>query len=191
VPDVFDIRMRLLQSVPGSVLWLLEGSPAASANLRQEAQKRGVAPERLVFAPRAPLAIHFARLKAADLFLDTFPYNAHTTATDALWVGLPIVTRMGEAFPSRVAASLSTAAGVPDLITRDAYSYEALALALARAPERLAQVRAKLEAHRDTCALFNIARYTQNLEKAYQQMWQRYEEGLPPLGFQMGEKRIG
>ena len=116
-PDVFDCWMRILERVPGSVLWLLEDNPTAAANLRREAEQRGVAPERLVFGSRLPLSEHLARHRLADLFLDTLPYNAHTTASDALWTGLPVLTQLGDTFAGRVAASLLTAIGLPELIT--------------------------------------------------------------------------
>ena len=131
-PEVFDIWMRLLQQVDGSVLWLFEDNPSAGRNLRAEALKRGIAGERLVFAPRMNLPEHLARHRLADLFLDTLPYNAHTTASDALWAGLPVLTRLGDTFAGRVAASLLGAAGLPELITSTPEAYEELALRLAR-----------------------------------------------------------
>ncbi|MEP7209062.1 MAG: tetratricopeptide repeat protein, partial [Casimicrobiaceae bacterium] len=144
-PDVFDVWMRLLRAVPGSVLWLLETSDAAvRRNLRREAAARGVDADRLVFAARMPLDQHLARHRCADLFVDTFHYNAHTTASDALWSGLPVVTCLGETFAARVAASLLRAVGLPELVTASPAEYEALALALARSPERLATLRSKL-----------------------------------------------
>ena len=152
LPETFDSWMRILKAVPGSVLWLLEDNAKASENLKKEAQSRGVDPSRLIFAPRMALPDHLARHKLADLFLDTFPYNAHTTASDALWVGLPILTRMGKSFASRVAASISKAAGLTELTTQTTQQYEDLAIALAQAgsplPEfygRLARTRLQLE----------------------------------------------
>lgn len=182
-PPVFDVWMRLLQQVEGSVLWLLEGNAATTANLRREAAVRGVAPERLVFAPRVALADHLARQRLADLFLDTLPCNAHTTASDALWVGLPLLTCLGTTFAGRVAASLLRAAGMPELITHSLAEYEALALRLAGNPEDLGQVKQKLALNRDTCALFDTARFTRNLESAYEHMRQRSRSGLQPAGF--------
>lgn len=169
-PAVFGIWMRLLQQVAGSVLWLLEPPAAAVANLRAAAQKAGIAPERLVFAPRMAVEDHLARQRQADLFLDTFYYNAHTTASDALWAGLPVVTCLGEAFAGRVAASLLTAAGLPELVTDTPAAYEALALKLAREPAALAALKEKLLENRDTCALFDTAQYARDLEKAFRGM---------------------
>src|SRR5204862_4440769 len=134
---VFDIWMRLLQAVPESVLWLKQPAADARANLDREGAARGVDPARLVYAGEAPLAVHLARHALADLFLDTLPYNAHATAADALWAGLPVLTQLGEVFAGRVGASLLTAAGLPELITRTPEEYEATALALARDPGRL------------------------------------------------------
>lgn len=174
-PRVFDIWMRLLKAVDGSVLWQLGDNPAAVRNLRAEAAARGVDSARLVFAPRAAMAEHLARHGAADLFLDTFPCNAHTTASDALWAGLPVVTRMGETFTGRVAASLLSAAGLPELIAETDQDYEALALKLARTPALLAEVRDRLERNRATCPLFDTRRFTRDLEAAYRRMWATYE----------------
>jgi predicted O-linked N-acetylglucosamine transferase (SPINDLY family) len=179
-PEVFDIWMRLLRAVPGSVLWLLAPEAAARDNLRREALARGVAAERLVFAARLPLPEHLARHRAADLFLDTLPYNAHTTASDALWAGLPVLTRLGESFAARVSASLLNAIDLPELITHTAAEYEARALELARHPERLGELRAKLAAHRLTTPLFDSALCTRHLEDAYRQMSERYQAGLAP-----------
>ncbi|MBM3492619.1 MAG: tetratricopeptide repeat protein [Alphaproteobacteria bacterium] len=182
-PEMFDIWMRLLQRVDGSVLWLFHGNPEAEANLRREARRRGVAPERLVFAPRLDPARHLARHRRADLFLDTLPYNAHTTASDALWAGLPVVTCPGRAFAGRVAASLLTAVGLPELVSGSLADYEALALRLATDPAALAAVRAKLEANRLTTALFDTDRFTRHIESAYRTMHERRLRGLPPQGF--------
>ncbi len=182
-PAIFDVWMRLLQAVDGSVLWLLEDNPRAAASLRRQAAVRGVSPDRIVFAPLRPHEEYLARLRRADLFVDTLPYNAHTTACDALWMGLPVVTCLGEPFPSRVATSLLGAIGLPELVTKSLVEYEALALALARDPARLAVIRAKLLRNRDTHPLFDTARFTQHLEAAYRTMWERQEAGLPPAGF--------
>jgi predicted O-linked N-acetylglucosamine transferase (SPINDLY family) len=182
-PGMFDVWMRLLKGVEGSVLWLLEGNAAAPGNLRREAQARGVAGERLVFARRAPLAEHLARQRVADVFLDTLPCNAHTTASDALWAGLPVLTCLGGTFAGRVAGSLLRAVGLPELVTESAGEYEAKALALAREPEVLAAVRAKLAANRGTSALFDAGRFARHLEAAYVTMWERAERGEPPQGF--------
>lgn len=163
-PPVFDVWMRLLHQVPGSVLWLRQGAEDA---LRREAAARGIAPERLVFATHVPLDIHRARHQLAGLFLDTLPYNAHATAADALAAGLPVLTRLGETYPGRVAASLVTAAGLPELVTNSAASYEAMALTLARNPARLNALRDRLVANRATAPLFDTARLVRNIETAY------------------------
>ena len=179
-PDVFDIWMRILKRVDGSVLWLFEDNAVASANLRKEATRRGVDPTRLIFAPRMATPAHLARQRLADLFLDTLPYNAHTTASDALWVGLPLLTCMGESFAGRVAASLLKAVDMPELITNTPAEYEALAVALATDPKRLAQIRQKLALNRDTAPLFNAALFARHLEAAYTQMVERLYTLLPP-----------
>jgi predicted O-linked N-acetylglucosamine transferase (SPINDLY family) len=166
-PPIFGIWMRLLKAVDGSVLWLLEGNASIRGNLCREAAAHGVEEKRLVFAGRTAPDKHLARQQRADLFLDTLPYNAHTTASDALWLGLPIVTLPGQSFPARVAASILKAAELPELIAPDLQAYEALALALARDPARLKALRDKLKAGRDTMALFDTARFTRNLEAAY------------------------
>jgi predicted O-linked N-acetylglucosamine transferase (SPINDLY family) len=181
---MFDIWMRLLRGVEGSVLWLPENNASARRNLAREAQARGVAPERLVFAPLVPGAeAHLARLSLTDLFLDTLPYNAHTTCIDALWAGVPIVTMLGASFASRVAASALKAAGLPELIAASAAEYEELALALARDASKLSALREKLAASRLTCALFDTDRFTRRLESAFTTMWQRHQQGMPPAGF--------
>jgi predicted O-linked N-acetylglucosamine transferase (SPINDLY family) len=169
-PPIFDIWMRLLQKVEGSVLWLLEGNASIRGNLCREAVARGVTEDRLIFAGRTTPQKHLARQQVADLFLDTLPYNAHTTASDALWVGLPVVTLPGRSFPARVAASILKAANLPELIAPDLAAYEALALRLARQPEELAALRSKLKSSRDAMPLFDTARFTRNLEAAYVSM---------------------
>jgi predicted O-linked N-acetylglucosamine transferase (SPINDLY family) len=179
-PQIFDIWMRLLKAVPGSVLWLLATSPAATANLLKEARLRGVAPERVVFAEHDTFERYLARQQLADLALDTLPYNAHTTAVDALWTGLPIVTCPGETFPSRVAASLLNAMALPELVTTSLRDYEALALTLARDPARLAAIRRKVAANRTTTALFNTAQRTRHLEAAFSAMMERHRRGEEP-----------
>lgn len=183
MPNVFDVWMRLLNKVAGSVLWLLEDDASASRNLRREAAKRGVAPDRVVFAPRIKLEEHLPRQRLADLFLDTLPCNAHTTASDALWVELPVLTCMGRTFPARVAGSLLNAVGLPELITRSLEDYEALALELATSPAKLLQIRAKLARNRTTHALFDTDRFRRHLESAYISMWERYQRGEPPCNF--------
>jgi protein O-GlcNAc transferase len=170
-PEVFAVWCRLLQAVPGSCLWLWANHPHAEANLRAAAARNGVSPDRLIMAPSIwDAEKHLARLQCADLFLDTLPYNAHTTCSDALWMGLPVVTCAGETFPSRVAGSLLTALGVPELIAESLDDYYRLALELATDREKLAGVRDKIIAGRGTAALFDSARFTANLEQAYVQM---------------------
>ena len=182
-PVFFDIWVRLLRSVPASVLWLLEANQLVQGNLRSEAEKRGVDPGRLVFAPLVPSAEHLGRHRHADLFLDTLPCNAHTTASDALWAGLPVLTCSGNTFAGRVAGSLLTAVGMPELVTGSLEEYEQTALALARAPERLTALRQKLENNRDASALFDLPKLTGNIEAAYARMWQTWLSGQRPAAF--------
>lgn len=182
-PDVFDVWMRLLTQIEGSVLWLLERNAESPRNLRMEAGRRGVDPQRLVFASPMNLPDHLARHRLADVFLDTLPYNAHTTASEALWAGVPVITCLGSTFPGRVAASLLHAVGMPDLITESLEEYESLALRLARDPALLAAIKAKLARNRDSCPLFDTARFTRHIEAAYDAMWERYRRGEPPEGF--------
>ena len=172
--------MRILRQVDGAVLWLLEDNPAASSNLRQEASKRGVSPERLVFAKRLALPEHLARQRSADLFIDTLPYNAHTTAIDALWAGLPVLTVPGEAFASRVAASLLKAIRLPELIMASQDDYENTAVALALDVQRLAGITRRLADNRLTAPLFDAKLFARHLEQAYRQMIERYQRDLPP-----------
>jgi protein O-GlcNAc transferase len=167
---VFAIWMRLLAAVPQSVLWLKQADGKAKVNLLAAAKARGIQADRLIFAPPAPLDVHLARHQLADLFLDTLPYNAHATACDALWAGLPVLTRRGAAYAGRVAASLLTAAGLPELITETAEDYESLALALTRDPARLRALREKLAANRATAPLFDTPRQARDMEAAYRQM---------------------
>lgn len=182
-PGLFEMWMRLLRAVEGSVLWLFRSNPEAEANLRREAVARGVAPERLVFAERVDSALYLPRLRAADLFLDTLPYNAHSTAADALWAGLPVLTCRGQAFPGRVAASLLRSVGLPELVTESLADYEALALRLTREPETLAALRTRLNVNRASAPLFDSTRFTRHLENAYRTMHERRQRGLPPEGF--------
>ena len=179
-PNTFDGWVRILKAVKGSVLWLLEDSPIAALNLRKEAQFRGLDPNRLVFAKRIDPSEHLARHYVADLFIDTLPYNAHTTASDALWAGLPVLTCMGESFASRVAASLLNAIELPELITTTQEQYEARAIELATNPEKLKAIKYKLERNRLTTALFDTPRFTKHIEAAYKQMYERYQADLPP-----------
>jgi protein O-GlcNAc transferase len=169
--------------VEGSVLWLLADNEPAMRNLRREAAARGIDPDRLVFAPRMALPQHLARHRVADLSLDTLPCCAHTTASDSLWAGLPIITWVGRAFAGRVAASLLSAVGMPDLITHTAEEYEALALRLARDPAALGAIRDRLAANLAGAPLFDTARFRRHIEAAYATMWQRHEQGLPPAAF--------
>jgi protein O-GlcNAc transferase len=182
-PRIFDVWMRLLTACPESVLWLLADNPYAILNLRREAAARGVAPERLVFAPRVSREEHLARHHMADLFLDTIPVNAHATASDALWAGLPVLTCMGNTFAGRVGASLLQAIGLPELVAPSLAGYEAIALGLARDPKALARVRTKLVSNRSTQPLFDTARITRNLETAYTTMWERTRRDEPPESF--------
>ncbi|NTU58114.1 MAG: tetratricopeptide repeat protein [Chlorobiaceae bacterium] len=179
-PETFDCWMRILKSIEGSVLWLFEDSPQASANLHREAVRRGVDPGRLVFAQRMALPEHLARHRLADLFLDTLPYNAHTTASDALWAGLPVLTCMGESFAGRVAASLLNAIELPELITLSQEGYEALAIELATDQDKLAGIRRKLEKNRLSTPLFDIGRFTRHIEAAYTEMYERHRLNLAP-----------
>ncbi|MFZ4480795.1 MAG: UDP-N-acetylglucosamine-peptide N-acetylglucosaminyltransferase [Rhodoferax sp.] len=179
-PETFDGWMRILKQVDASVLWLLEDNATAADNLRREAQHRGVNPQRLVFAKRMPLPEHLARHRAADLFIDTLPYNAHTTASDALWAGLPVLTCTGEAFASRVAASLLGAIDLPELVTSTQADYEALAIELATHPDELSAIRTKLDRNRLTTPLFDTVQFARHIEDAYTQMYERHQSGLTP-----------
>jgi len=178
VPTVFALWLRLLQALPGSVLWLMSRNELSRANLKRAAEQAGVDPARLVFAGRVPrVEDHLARYRVADMFLDTHPYNAHTTAADALMAGLPVLTRRGRSFPSRVAAGLVTVAGAPELVTDSAEDYEALALALARDPARLAALKAKVARARSESPLFDTAGFTRDLEAACISMWRQAQLG--------------
>jgi len=187
-PQTFDSWMRILGRVDGSVLWLLASPGPYAGNLRREAEKRGVAPERLIFAPDLPTDQHLARLSLADLFLDGLPYNAHTTGSDALWAGVPLITQRGTTFPGRVAASLLTAAGLHELVTENTADFEALAIKLAGDPDALKKLRAKLAKNKATCALFDTDRFTANIEAAYRTMWESWLAGEKPKGFAVKAK---
>ena len=184
-PSVFGVWMRLLHAVDGSVLWLLRKSETKEHNLRNEAQARGIDPTRLVFARRLPPEDHLARHRLADLFLDTLPFNAHTTTSDALWAGLPVVTQQGEAFAGRVAASLLNAIGLPELIMQNSVDYEALALRLARDAALLEGYRQRLNANRLTYPLFDTDRFRRHIETAYLQMWETWQRGELPRSFKV------
>jgi predicted O-linked N-acetylglucosamine transferase (SPINDLY family) len=185
-PAVFDVWMRLLGSVPGSVLWLVRPGEVAAANLRREAQARGVSADRLVFAPRAQYAAYLAGYRVADLFLDTLLYNAGTTASDALWAGLPVLTCAGRSFASRMAGSLLRAVGLPELVTESLEAYEALALELATEPELLHSIREKLVRHRETAPLFDTDRFRRHIEVAYTGMWKIWQSEVTPRAFLQG-----
>jgi predicted O-linked N-acetylglucosamine transferase (SPINDLY family) len=178
-PDVFDTWVRILKAVDGSVLWLLADNPLAAMNLKKEAVQRGLDPNRLVFADRMDLTEHLARHKVADLFLDTLPYNAHTTASDALWAGLPVLTCLGESFSSRVAASLLNAIELPELVTETQTDYEELAIELAKNPAKLKDIKEKLSRNRLNSPLFDTTLFTRNIEAAYTHMYERYQADLP------------
>lgn len=179
-PEVFASWMRILAAVPDSALLLVGGSGIAERNLRREAAARGISPQRLVFGARVATPEYLARYRTADLFLDTAPYNAGTTASDALWVGLPVLTCIGASFAARVAASVLAAAGLPELIAQNRSQYEQLAIELATRPERLAAIRQKLANTRSSCALFDTPTLTRRIEGLYSRMYERHLAGLPP-----------
>jgi protein O-GlcNAc transferase len=187
--EVFDCWMRILKEVSGSVLWLIEDSASAVSNLKREASMWGVDPERLVFAPRMPLSDHLARHRLADLFLDTLPYNAHTTASDALWAGLPVLSQIGGTFPGRVAASLLQTIGLPELITATQGAYQQLAIGLATHPDRLTAIKHKLASNRLVKPLFDTRLFTRRIEAAYEEMYKRQESGLAPDHIHIGSDR--
>ena len=189
MPAMFAIWMRILRRVDGSVLWLLESNGEVAQNLRREAAGHGVAGERLVFAPMIMPEKHLARQALADLFLDTLPCNAHTTASDALWAGLPLLTCRGGAFPGRVAASLLQAIGLSELVTENLEEYEALAIRLAGDPQALQAIRTKILSNRSVTPLFDTDRFARAIEAAYGRMWDIAERGLPPQGFAVGDEK--
>ena len=180
LPGTFAGWMRILKAVPGSVLFLFAANEATETNLRAQAGSHGVDPQRLVFGERMAFHEYLARYRTADLFLDTLPYNAGTTAADALWAGLPVLTLSGEAYVSRTAASLLTAIGAPELITSTQQEYEQLAIDLASNPRRLAAIRTRIQNHRPASPLFDTPRFARNLEAAYTAIHDRYQAGLPP-----------
>lgn len=182
-PEVFGVWMELLRALPDSTLWLSDGGTQMRDNLRRAASARGIAGERLVFAPRIERAAHLARHACADLFLDTFYCNAHTTAVDALWAGLPVLTRAGDTMTSRLAASLVTAAELPELVVSTSAEYLTMARNLASAPERLADLRQRLAANRKSSRLFATERRVRHLERAFETMWERHCRGEPPASF--------
>ena len=182
-PEMFERWMAILRRTPDSVLWLLEGHRVFADNLRREAEARGVKGERILFAPMIRNEKHLARLRLADLFLDTLPYNAHTTASDALWAGVPLLTCRGTTFPGRVAASLLRAVGLPELVTENLDAYEAMAVELAGDPVLLGGLREKLRENRLPAPLFDTARYCRHLEEAYRIMLENWRSGQPPQAF--------
>jgi len=186
-PFIFDIWMRILKKVPGSVLWLLQLTPEFEGNIRREAGERGVDPDRIVFADKIGKARHLGRHRLADLFLDTRYYTAHTTCTDALWAGLPVLTCPGETFASRVSSSILLAAGLPELIAPDFGAYEARAVELAQRPAELQAFRESLAANRLTCPLFDTARFARNLEQGFRLVWHNHLDGKPPSHFIVDE----
>ena len=169
--------MRILTQVKGSVLWMRRSKQWSELNIKKEAKKRKVDPDRIIFAEKVPMSEHLSRHRLADLFLDTFTFNAHTTATEALWAGLPVVTQVGEGFVARVAGSLLTAIDLPELSTENEEAYEALALTLATDPKRLGKIKSKLDRNRLTQPLFNSEMYTRHLEAGYQMAYERYFNG--------------
>jgi predicted O-linked N-acetylglucosamine transferase (SPINDLY family) len=186
-PKIFAIWMRLLAGVPDSVLWLVGADPLTESNLQREAAARGIAAERLVFAPKIGHAEHLARYRLADLFLDTLPYSAGATASDALWAGLPVLTQLGAGFAGRMAASVLTAVGLPELIANSAAEYEAKALRLATHPAERQLLRTFLQERGRASSLFDAVRCARHLEAAFAAMWQRRSDGLPPAGFAIAE----
>jgi hypothetical protein len=177
---MFDVWMRILHAVDRSVLWLFEDNSLATENLKKEAEKRGVSAERLIFSKHIPLSEHLARQAQADLFLDTFPCNAHTTASDALWVGLPVLTLSGESFASRVAASLLSAVDLSELIVQTVADYELMAITLANQPQKIDTIRQKLLTMRQIAPLFDTPNFTRDLESSYIKIYERYQENLHP-----------
>ena len=187
-PRIFDVWMRILARVPGSVLWLQDSGDTAKANLQREAQLRGISPSRLIFAPRnRERPDHLARYRLADLFLDSLPYNAHSTASDALWAGLPVITCRGSTFPGRVCASLLSAAGFAELVTDSLAEYEAYVVALAGDRARLAALRARVGAQARTQPLFQTAAFTRSLESALRTMYERNQVGESPASFTVAD----
>lgn len=185
-PATFDVWMRILKAAERSVLWLYQDNETAAHHLRQEAAARGIDPARLIFARFCPNPEHLARLKQADLVLDTLPYNAHTTASDALWVGVPVLTCRGEAFAGRVAASILSALGLEEMVMETYETYETMAVRLATDPQRLYDVREKIAHNRRSQPLFDTALYARHIEEAYKHMIERYLSGRPPESFSVG-----
>jgi len=172
--------MRILKAVEDSVLWLFENNNNTTKNLKKEAMKFGINEDRLVFATHMPVEEHLNRIKQADLFIDSLPYNAHTTTSDALRMGLPVLTCIGSSFASRVAASLLNAINLPELITTTQEQYESLAIELATNPEKLKIIKDKLVNNLSTAPLYDTALFTRHLESAYLTMYDRHHQGLEP-----------
>jgi predicted O-linked N-acetylglucosamine transferase (SPINDLY family) len=179
LPEVFDIWMRVLREISGSVLWLVSSDPATVDNLRREAARRNVAPERVIFAAHAPVDQYLARLRCADLILDTLPHNAGTTANDALLAGVPLLSCAGETFASRIAGSQLLAIGLDELVTHSLADYETMALRLAREPQLLAGLRARLAANRRTHPLFDMRRFTGDFEIAIAHAYDQATQAAP------------
>ena len=182
-PAIFASWMRIMRQMPDSVLWLLESNLTFPENIRREAAQAGIAPERIIFAPMISPEKHLARIQLADLFLDSSPYNAHTTASDALWAGVPLVTVKATTFPGRVAESLLRSMGLPELVAENMADYEGLAVKLAGDPVLLKSIRRKIQAGRETQPLFDTARFCRSIEAAYAKMWETAKQGRPPQGF--------
>ena len=183
----FDIWMRLLTKVKGSILWLRRFNEISHKNLIIEAKKRGIDASRLVFADQVPIDIHLTRYKLADLFLDTFNFNAHTTTTEALWAGLPVVTMSGKGFAARVAGSLLNSVGLPELVTDNEKHYESLILELATDPSKLATIKDKLAVNRLSKPLFDSKLYTRHLENGYSKAYQNYFDGGVPTNINVSK----
>jgi protein O-GlcNAc transferase len=182
-PLLFDTWCRILRENPSTVLWVLADTPSAQENLKREAAARGVHSDRLVFAGRMSYEDYMSRMRLADLFLDTFPFNGGTTTSDALWMGVPVLTCTGESFASRMAGSLLTVLGLPELVTSDLPAYERRAIELIESPSRLAELRARLGESLVASPLYKAERFCRHLERAYRTMWERHESGLPPESF--------
>jgi predicted O-linked N-acetylglucosamine transferase (SPINDLY family) len=184
-PEVFSSWCRILQRIEGSVLWLYERHKGLAENLRKEAKIRGIDPGRLIFSGMLPGPEYLARYRIANLFLDTFPYNAGTTASDALMVGLPVLTLSGKSFPSRMAGSILKALDAPELVTYTLKEYEDLAVALAKSSSQLELIRQKIKANKISAPLFDSPNTTKNIESAYQEMYRRYLEGEAPANIDL------
>jgi predicted O-linked N-acetylglucosamine transferase (SPINDLY family) len=184
---LFDLWMSILDAVPEAWLWLWGRSDTANQAMRERARAQDIDPKRLIFAARAALPQHLQRLRLADLALDSMPCNGHTTTSDALWAGVPVVTTLGRHFASRVSASLLTAAGLPELVTADRAAYRVRAIELAHNSAALGALRTKLAASRHTAPFFDTGRFVRNLESAYEAMWARQRRGEPPATIEIGE----